>query len=125
MKSIIKLLLRLIQFACFGICLIPYTSAHKSSEVDYWKLMGIDGPFLEWVPCMPGATVQGYPILSRNVPLGTGTYYMPVGLSIHPNKNRVSPLPRAWAQGLMAHPAGKQGSRSASTPHENTRWPQG
>ena len=34
-----------------------------------------------------------YPVLSRNVPLGTGTYYMPEGLSIRPNRNRVLPFP--------------------------------
>jgi len=95
MKIIIKLFLRLVQFVCFGICPIPYTFGHKPSEIGYWKLMGIDEPCLEWVPCMPGTTVQEYPILSRNVPLGTGTYYMPVGLSIRPNRNRVSPLPQA------------------------------
>jgi len=39
-------------------------------------------------------TVQEYPVLSRNVPLGTKTYYMPVGLSIRLNRNRVSPLPK-------------------------------
>jgi len=35
-----------------------------------------------------------YPVLSQNVLLGTGTYYMPVGLSIRPNRNRISPLPK-------------------------------
>jgi len=42
---------------------------------------------------MSGTTVQEYPVLSRNVPLGTKTYYMPEGLSIRPNRNRVSPFP--------------------------------
>ena len=42
---------------------------------------------------MPGITVQEYPVLSGNVPLGTGTYYMPEGLRIRPNRNRVSPFP--------------------------------
>ena len=104
MKSIIKLLLRLVQFVCFGI-------SHKLSEVGYWKQMGIDEPCLEWVPCMPGTMVQEYPVLSRNVPLGTGTYYMPEGLSIRPNKNRVSPFPTGYTHGIIAHPAGRQGGR--------------
>ena len=63
MKSIIKLLLRLVKFVCFGVCPIPYTSAYKSSEIGYRKLMGIDESCLEWVPCMPGTTVQEYPVL--------------------------------------------------------------
>jgi len=92
MKSIIKLLLRLVQFVCFGIWHVPYTFAYKSSEVGYWKLMGNGEPCIEWVLCMPGTTVQEYSVLSQNVPLGTGTYYMPEGLSIRPNKNRVSPF---------------------------------
>ena len=29
------------------------------------------------VLCMPGTTVQEYPVLSQNVPLDTGTYYTP------------------------------------------------
>ena len=47
---------------------------------------------------------QEYPILSRNVPLGTGTYYMPEGLSIRSNRNRVSPFPTGYTQGIIAHP---------------------
>jgi len=43
---------------------------------------------------MPGTTVQEYLVLSQDVPLGTGSYYMPVGLNIRPNRNRVSPLPK-------------------------------
>jgi len=70
-------LLRLIQFVCFGICSIPYTSAYKSGEVGYWKLMVFDEPCLEWVLYMPETTVQDYPALSRNIPLGTRTYCMP------------------------------------------------
>ena len=70
--------------------------------------MGNDEPCLEWVPCTPGTTVQEYPVLSRNVPLGTGTYYMPEGLSIRLNRNRVSPFPTGYTQGIIAHPqAGK------------------
>jgi len=48
--------------------------------------MEIDEPCLEWVPYLPGTTVKEYPVLSRNVPLGSGTY-------LHPNRNRMSPLP--------------------------------
>ena len=70
-------LLRLIQFVCFGICSIPYTSAYKSGEVGYWKLMEIDEPCLEWVPCMPETMVQEYLVLSQNVSLGTGTFCTP------------------------------------------------
>ena len=66
--------------------------------------MGNDEPCLEWVPCMPGTTVQEYPVLSRNVPLGTGIYYMPEGLIIHPNRNRVSPFPTGYTKGIIAHP---------------------
>jgi len=40
MKSIIKLLLRLVQFECFGIWPVSYTSAYKSSEVGYWNWWG-------------------------------------------------------------------------------------
>ena len=32
----------------------------------------------------------GDPVLSQNVPLGTGTYYMPEGLSIRPNRKSVT-----------------------------------
>ena len=45
-------------------------------------------------PRMPGTKIHEYSVLSRNVPLGTGSYYMPVELSICPNRNRVSPLPK-------------------------------
>ena len=41
------------------------------------------------------------------VPLGTGTYYMPEGLSIRPNRNTVSPFLTGYTQGIIAHPAGK------------------
>jgi len=81
-----------------SICMFRYMTGAiwfciQVNEVGYWKLMGNDESHLEWVPCMPGTTVQEYSVLSRNVPLGTGTYYMPEGLSIRPNKNRVSPFP--------------------------------
>ena len=121
-KSIIKLLLRLVQFVCFGIWPIPYTSAYKSSEADYWKLMGIDEPCLEWVLCMPGTTVQEYPVLSRNVPLPGLTIcpkvlvYARTGIKCHHS-------PQEYIQGITAHPAGKQGSRGASTPHGSAWWP--
>jgi len=108
-KSIIKLLLRLVQFVCFGIWPVPYTSAYKSSEVGYCKLMGNDEPYLEWVPCIPGTTVQEYPALSRNIPLGTGTYYMPEGLSIPPNWNRVSPFPTGIYPGDYSTPGRQAG----------------
>ena len=85
--------------------------------------MGNDEPCLEWVSCMPGTTVQEQSILSRNVPLGTGTYYMPEGLSIRPNRNRVSRFPTGYTQGIIAHPTGRQGGRRASTPLENAWWP--
>jgi len=42
---------------------------------------------------MPMTTVQEYPVLSWNVLLGTKTYYILEGLSIRPNRNRVSPFP--------------------------------
>jgi len=71
--------------------------------------MGIDEPCLEWVPCMPGTTVQEYPVLSRSVPLGTGSYYMPVGLSICPNRNRVSSLSKGIYREITAHPARGRG----------------
>ena len=63
--------------------------------------------------------------MSQNVPLGTGTYCMPEGLSIRPNMNRVSPFPTEYTQGITAHPAGRQGCRGTNTPHENTWWPPG
>jgi len=85
--------------------------------------MEIDEPCLECVRCMPGTTVQEYPVLSRNVPLGTGSYYMPIGLSICPNRNRVSPLPKGIYPGDYDTPGRRQGSRGASTPHRNTWWP--
>ena len=66
---------------------------------------------------MPGSTVQEYPVLSWNVPLGTGTYYMPEGLSIRPNKNRVSPLPTGIYPGDYGTPGKHAGGWGASTPH--------
>jgi len=39
--------------------------------------MGLDEPCSEWVPCMLGTMVQENPVVSQNVPLGTGTYCMP------------------------------------------------
>jgi len=39
--------------------------------------MEFDEPCLEWAPYMPGTTVQEYPVLSWNVPLGTDTYCSP------------------------------------------------
>ena len=69
--------------------------------------MDIDEPCLEWVPYMLGTMVKKYPVLSRNVPLGTGTYYMPKGLSTRPNRNRMSPFPTEIYLGDYSIP-GKQ-----------------
>ena len=77
----------------------------------YWKLMGNNEPCLEWVPCMPGTTVQKYLVLSQNVPLGTETYYMPVGLNICPNRNRVSPLPKGIYHGDYGTPDRQAGEK--------------
>ena len=98
-------------------------SAYKSSEIGYWKMMEIDEPCLECVPCMPETMVQEYPVLNRNALLGTGTYYMPVGLSI--NRKRVSPLPKRIYPGAYGTPGRRQESMGASTPYENTWWPPG
>jgi len=62
-----------------------------NQRVSYWKLMEINEQCLDWVAYMPETTVQEYPILSQNVPLGIGTYYMPehdvlytrIGLQCH------------------------------------------
>ena len=77
-----------------SICIPLHVPPHTDWRMSYLKLMEIDEPSLEWVLCMPGITVQEYPVLSWNVPLGTGTYYMPEGLIIRPNRNRMSPLPK-------------------------------
>ena len=82
--------------------------------------MEIDESCLEWVPYMPGTTIKKYPVLSRNIPLGTGFYYMPVALNICPNRNRVSPLPKGIYPGDYGTPGRRQGSRGASIPHGNT-----
>ena len=82
--------------------------------------MEIDESCLEWVLCMPKTTIQEYPVLSRNVPLGTRSYYMLVGLNIHLNRNRMSPLPKGIDPGNYDIPGRRQGSRGASTPHGNT-----
>ena len=57
--------------------------------------------------------------------VGTGSYYMPVGLSIRPNRNRVSPLSKEIYPGDYSTPDRRQGSRGASPPHGNTWWPPG
>ena len=54
-----------------------------------------------------------------------GSYYMPVGLSIHLNRNRMSPLPKGIDPGDYDVPGRRQGSRGAGTPHGNTWWPPG
>jgi len=48
--------------------------------------MKFDKPCLGWAPYMPGITIQEYPVLSQNVPLGTETY-------VRPNRNKVSQIP--------------------------------
>ena len=63
---------------------------------------------------------QEYVVLSWNVPLGTGTYYMHVGLSVHLNRNRVSPFPKGIYLGDYDTPGRRQGSRGANIPNGNT-----
>ena len=58
--------------------------------------------------------------MSQNVLLGTGTYYMPEGFSIRPNRNRVSPLPKEINPEDYGTPGRRTGGRGASTPHKNT-----
>jgi len=82
--------------------------------------MKIGEPYLEWVPYMPETMVQEYSLLSWNIPLGTASYYMPVGLSIHLNRNRVSSLPKGIDPRDYDTSGKKQGSRGTSTPHGNT-----
>ena len=56
-------------------CPIPHSSAYRPES----KLLETDGDqriMLKMGPYMPETTVE-YPILSRNVPLGTGTYCTP------------------------------------------------
>ena len=36
--------------------------------------MEFDEPYLEWAPYLPMTIVQEYPVLIRNVSLGTGTF---------------------------------------------------
>ena len=74
---------------------------------------------------MPGTTVQEYLVLSRNVPLGTGTYYIPEGLSIRPNRNRVSPFPTGIYLRDYSAPGRQAGDRGASTPLGSAWWPPG
>jgi len=38
--------------------------------------MGLNEPYLEWVPYMPKTTVQEYLTMNQNVPLGIRTYCM-------------------------------------------------
>jgi len=68
------------------------------------------------------------PGVSGTEPERTGRYrvlHMPVGLSIRPNRNRVSPLLKGIYPGNYSTPGRRQRSRGASTPHGNTRWPPG
>jgi len=60
---------------------------------------------------MPGTTVQEYPVLSQNVPLGTGTYYMPERLSILSSRNRMSPLPKGIDLGAYGTPDRRIGEK--------------
>ena len=46
------------------------------------------------------------------------TYYMPESLSIRPNRNRVSPFPTGYTQGIIAYLAGRQGVRVPVHPSE-------
>ena len=70
----------------------------------------------------PGVSVLSR---SRNVPLGTGTYYMSEGLSIRPNRNRVSPFLTGIYPGDYSTPGRMQGGRGASTPLGSAWWPPG
>jgi len=70
--------------------------------------MEFDESFLEWVPYLSGITTIEYPVLSRNVPLGT---YARIGVGYRrSHKNRLR---------ACAYPAGiHRRSRGASTPLE-------
>ena len=46
---------------------------------------------------------------NKNVPLDIRTYYMPEGLSIHPNRNRVSLLPKGIDPGDYGTPGRRTG----------------
>ena len=63
---------------------------------------------------MPGTTVQEYPVLSWNVRLGTRTYYMPEGLSICLNRNRVSSFPTGRYPGDYNTPGRQAGGRGGN-----------
>ena len=57
-------------------CPIPHISAYRPES----KLLKTDGDrrtMFRMGPYMSGTTVKEYPVLSRKVPLGTGTYYTP------------------------------------------------
>ena len=64
-------------------------------------------------------------VLSKNVPLGTGTYYMPEGLSICPNRNRVSPFPTGIYREDYSTPGRQAEGKGASTPLGSAWWPPG
>ena len=76
-------------------------------------------------PVHARTTVQEYPILSRNAPLGTKTYYMPEGLSIRPNRNRVSSFPTGIYPSDYSTPGRQAGDRGASAPLGSACWPPG
>jgi len=87
--------------------------------------MGNDEPCLEWVPCMPGTTVQEYPVLSQNVPLGTELTICPKVLVYARTGIECHRSPHGYNQGIIAHLVGRQGSRGASTPLGSAWWPPG
>jgi len=65
---------------------------------------------------MPRTTTKEYPELNRNVPLGTGIYYMP-------ELEQGIAAPTGIDPGLIANLEGSQGNRGTSIPHKNTWWP--
>jgi len=82
--------------------------------------MEFDESCLEWVLCFPGKTTMEYPVLSWNLPLSIRSYFIPIGLSVLPNRNRVSPLPKGIYIGDYGTLGRRQGSRGACTPQGNT-----
>ena len=90
MKSIIKLLLRLVQFICFDICRV---------QVERGWLLETDGDRRTMFRMGPVHARDNGPGLSGTEPERTARhriYYMPEGLIIHPYRNRVSPFPTGY-----------------------------
>ena len=110
------MLLRLILLYT-SVCVSFHIPQHTDWKVSYWKIIEIDESCLELVPHMPGTTVKEYPVLSRNVPLGTRTYY-----TLEQEYNVTAPT--GIGPGAYGTPD-RQGSRDASTPYGNTWWPPG